>query len=184
MRRKGGMELSINAIVVLIIAMVVLGIGILFIRGMFSKAQITTYKALTAQETTNPASADRPLVADKEVTISPSSPTATVAVSAYNLASATASDLNILLGPCISSSTGGNVLENISFTPVFGGTVQSNQFASYQVLVGMKKGKNNKASSYPFVTGDSIACTLSSSSLTVGELNRSTTVVIKVQASG
>ncbi len=55
MMKKGGMELSINAIVILIIAMVVLGIGILFIRGMFAKAQTTTFKALSSQETTNPA---------------------------------------------------------------------------------------------------------------------------------
>ena len=178
MRRKGGMELSINAIVSLIIAMVVLGIGILFIRGMFGKAQTTTYKALTSQETTNPASADRPLVADREVVVSNTNPTATLAVSVYNSATSTATGLRIDLGSCVSTN-GADATSSISFTPVGNATVPSNQFASFQTVVGMKK----NASAYPFAVGDSVVCTLYAESKE-GNINQSTSVVMKVQAAG
>jgi len=180
MRKKGGMELSINAIVILIIAMVVLGIGILFIRGMFAKAQVTTFKALTSQETTNPASADRPLIADREVTISNTNPTATLAVSVYNTGTSPATDIKINISNCIASSTGTDVTSSISFTPVTDAAVPSNQFSSFQTVIGMKK----NATAYPFSAGDSIVCNLKSGSATNSNLNLSTSVVIRVQSAG
>ncbi len=60
-RKKGSMELSINAIVILIIAMTVLGLGITFIRSMFKSA---TGKLATGIENVDLAeqpSADKPI---------------------------------------------------------------------------------------------------------------------------
>ena len=199
MNKKGGMELSINAIVILIIAMVVLGIGILFIRGMFAKAQTTTFKALTSQETTNPASADRPLVADREVTISTTSPTATLAISVYNTGTSSINDLSISVDKCIatediviSGQTAPNdVTSAISFTQITGASVPSNQFSSFSTVIGMKKVSqytrdgNTYTNDYPFRPGDAITCTIKATGGgPTPTLSLSTTVIIKVQAAG
>ena len=177
------MELSINAIVILIIAMVVLGIGILFIRGMFAKSSEKLVTAISAQQVKKTANADEPLVADDEVIISTAKPVTTLGISIYNNAAVEADDLTIWIAPCISSLTGVNALENITFTPVVNGKVKGSEQSSYLTLVGMKKGRDNRAASYPFAAGDTLICTLSSESATVSELDLSTTVLIKVQAS-
>jgi len=186
MRRKGGMELSINAIVILIIAMVVLGIGILFIRGMFAKAQTTTFKALSSQETTNPASADRPLVADREVILSTTNPSATVSVSVYNTNPATVEGITIALSSC-TDSLGGTVNiapasdAKIGFTKVSGVSIPSNQFASYQTSLSMLK----IAGAYPFSPGDALACTLTAKdTATPAKIDQSTSLIVKIQAAG
>jgi len=198
MNKKGGMELSINAIVILIIAMVVLGIGILFIRGMFAKAQTTTFKALTSQETTNPASADRPLVADREVTISTTSPTATLAISVYNTGTSSINDLSISVDKCIAtedivigSGSPQDVTSAISFTQITGASVPSNQFSSFSTVIGMKKvqsysrDENQYTNDYPFRPGDAITCTIKATGGgPTPTLSLSTTVIIKVQAAG
>lgn len=177
MMKKGGMELSINAIVILIIAMVVLGIGILFIRGMFAKAQTTTFKALSSQETTNPASADRPLIADREVTLSNTNPTATLAVSVYNTGTEGITDLSIGIDKCSSTTnlTDDAVLAAITFTKVTEASIPSNQFSSFGTVIGMKK----NTTGYPFTSGDAITCTLKANAT---GLDLSTTVILKVQS--
>jgi len=177
MNKKGGMELSINAIVILIIAMVVLGIGILFIRGMFAKAQVTTFKALSSQDTTNPASADRPFIADREVSVSPSNPTATVAVSAYNILSGS-SQVSIALVGCL-TSTGGAVDisgagQQIGYTPVTG-SLKANTFSGYQTTISMIKNVT-----YPFAAGDVLACNLEA---TIGTNTYPATVIVNIEAS-
>ena len=116
MKKRAGMELSINAIVILIIAMVVLGIGILFIRRMFGKAQTTTFKALTAQETKVSASADRPFVLDKEITASNSDPSAVMQVSVYNPHQKTAR-VFINRTRCV-DKTGNDITGSVSFTEI------------------------------------------------------------------
>jgi len=185
MRKKGGMELSINAIVILIIAMVVLGIGILFIRGMFAKAQTTTFKALSAQDTANPASADRPFMADREVTLSPTNPTATVAVSAYNVLSGS-SPVNITLTGCKNSTGGdvnttpGSLVQAIGYTPVTG-TLSASSFSGYQTTISMLK---NTTGQYLFKAGDVLACNLDA---TIGTGTTASTypatVIVKIAAS-
>jgi hypothetical protein len=151
---------------------------------MFAKAQVTTFKALSSQETTNPASADRPLVADREVTVSPVNPTATVAVSAYNVLSGS-SAVSINLVSC-KNSTGGDVnvtpgsaTQAIGFTPV-SGTLNSNTFAGYQTTISMLK----IGGSYPFAAGDVLACNLEATISSGATSNvYPSTVIVKVEAS-
>jgi hypothetical protein len=182
MRKTGGMELSINAIVILIIAMVVLGIGILFIRGMFAKAQTTTFKALSAQETTNPASADRPFVADKEIILSTTNPTASLAVSVYNtgtsaiVANSSENGLTINMTSCVDNKgiTLTPLSNFIGATPVTRGSVPASAFAGYQLAITLL----NKTR---FQAGDSVVCTLKAESSN-NVINHTTSVVMKIQA--
>ncbi|HIH38804.1 hypothetical protein J4460_03430 [Candidatus Woesearchaeota archaeon] len=59
--RKGSLSLSINAIVVLILAITMLSLGLTFMRGMFGKMSATTSTSIDAIEVTNPPTEDNPI---------------------------------------------------------------------------------------------------------------------------
>ncbi len=101
--KKAGLELSINAIVILIIALIVLGIGVLFVRGMFGKISAKVTTSITDTEVTKPATPDDPMTLDpSQVSISKSQLTtgAQIIISGYS--ATTYSDS----GPRITSCTG------------------------------------------------------------------------------
>ncbi|MFH1174270.1 MAG: hypothetical protein V1725_04000 [archaeon] len=68
-RKKGSLELSVNAIVVLVMAIAVLGLGLAFIRGLIQKGQEKFDTIISGTELENPARADRPYIVQTEVAI-------------------------------------------------------------------------------------------------------------------
>ena len=192
MRKKGGMELSINAIVILIIAMVVLGIGILFIRGLFAKSaeQLTT--AISGQQIANPATADTPLVADREVLLSKSNPTKTVVLSVFNTGTSPAINVAVSMSNCVS---GTSVIDNgkpstpktldyYSFktSPQ---DISANTYAGYQgIVVFSDKAKASTDNPISLESGDTIVCKLQASKESggwgTGSADPSTTVTFTV----
>lgn len=69
-RKSGSLQLSINAIVILVMAMVVLGLGLTFIRGLFNKGTQNLGKVLDNSQLENPANPQNPLTVDQTVTAS------------------------------------------------------------------------------------------------------------------
>ncbi|MFH1174268.1 MAG: hypothetical protein V1725_03990 [archaeon] len=69
LHKKGSLELSVNAIVVLVMAIAVLGLGLAFIRGLIQKGQEKFDVIITGTELENPARADKPLVVDAELAV-------------------------------------------------------------------------------------------------------------------
>jgi hypothetical protein len=63
MRKKASLNLSMNAIVVLILAITMLGLGLTFMRGLFKQATERVTEAVSSQELTNPPTRDNPLTA-------------------------------------------------------------------------------------------------------------------------
>ena len=61
LRRRGSLQLSINAIVILVMAMVVLGLGLTFIRNLFGGAQENFGRIIDNTQLENPASPDNPI---------------------------------------------------------------------------------------------------------------------------
>ena len=61
--KKGSLNLSMNAIVVLILAITMLGLGLTFMRGLFKQATERVTEAVSAQELVNPPTVDSPLTA-------------------------------------------------------------------------------------------------------------------------
>jgi hypothetical protein len=62
MHKKGSLELSINAIVILVLAITMLGLGLAFTKGMFSKFS----SKLSVPEPDIPATADDPVVTSSD----------------------------------------------------------------------------------------------------------------------
>jgi len=61
--KKASLSLSMNAIVVLILAITMLGLGLTFMRGLFKQATERVTEAVSAQELVNPPTVDNPLTA-------------------------------------------------------------------------------------------------------------------------
>lgn len=69
LRRKGSLNLSINAIVVLILAITMLGLGLGFIRNIFGGASGKIAQALESTSLKNPADSSNPLTIDDKITM-------------------------------------------------------------------------------------------------------------------
>jgi len=66
--KRGALELSINTIVVIVIAMALLGLGLMFIRGMFDKitgVSDSTFEKISEQLNTDLVTSDAPLIFSK-----------------------------------------------------------------------------------------------------------------------
>ncbi len=183
MRKRGGMQLSINAIVILIIAMVVLGIGILFIRGLFGKSAERLTTAISAQDIQNPATPDRPLVADKEVLLPKSNPTKTATMSVYNVAQNAVEDVTVNMSDCVA---GQSTVESNAGIPYYSlktapQDIPSNAYVGYQaVAVFDDEGDDNPG--LQLSQGDTIVCKLEAQEGSSSEwtTNPSTTIVFPV----
>lgn len=159
MNKKAGMELSINAIVILIIAMVVLGIGILFIRGLFAKSAEKLTTAISTQEIKNPATPETPVVADREILISKTNPTKTLVISVYNIDRLIAGNVTVNMSDCVS---GESIIEGTGGTPKYylfrtaPQDIPGNTYVGYQGIVSF----NTSQSGLNLKQGDTIVCKL------------------------
>ncbi len=61
--KKASLNLSMNAIVVLILAITMLGLGLTFMRGLFKQATERVTEAVSAQELVNPPTVDNQITA-------------------------------------------------------------------------------------------------------------------------
>jgi hypothetical protein len=67
--KKGSMEMSINSIVILVMAMALLGIGLVFIRGMMGGATSKLGKSIDAADLSEQPTSEKPLTIDKTVSV-------------------------------------------------------------------------------------------------------------------
>ena len=126
---KGAMELSVTAIVVLILAIVMLGLGLGFIRGMFSKVSTSFDEQISAEPEAPEATGSDPITLSRESIITAAGESLVLKVNVYN--------------PTASAITGGTptiTCTGISFSPApsanskpipVGGSV------SYNVLISI-----------------------------------------------
>jgi hypothetical protein len=102
--RKGSLELSVNAIVVLVMAIAILGLGLAFIRGALGKAQTNVFRAIDNAQLENPATTEHPATVDRNILIKGTNPSE-LKLGFYN----TGSDKNIkpVVGNCQGVDTSG-----------------------------------------------------------------------------
>ena len=151
MNKKGSMKLSINAIVILIIALVVLGVGILFVRGGLSQAEATTSKALSANEITIiPATNDNPFVMDKEISVNAKENKAGAQISVFNPYDSTVY-ADITKESCMDMN-GKDVSDKVYVTEIYNVTIPTQNRGSYQAIFTLEE-----VGTY-FLTGDLVTC--------------------------
>jgi len=99
MKKKGDLSLSMNAIVILILAITLLGLGLTFMRGLFKTMTSKVQEAVSAQELVSPPTEDTQLtVAPSEFNLRSGS--AAKAVVAFMSTDPATSGVQCTLGPC------------------------------------------------------------------------------------
>ena len=148
--KKGSLELSVNAIVILVMAIAILGLGLAFIRGALSKGQAQVFKAIDNAQLENPASADTPATVDKNVQVK-NDGTAQVSLGFYNKETATA---GVTFTPVISTCSKGGVAAD-NFDLISGAqAVGVGKASGYQGIV------QQKATVLALNAGDAYVCTV------------------------
>ena len=107
--KKADLSLSINTIVILILAITVMGLGLTFIRGLFKGAQEKLGGALQATELDNPPTAEKPITIDAQVEVSINEER-TLKIGIYNPGTGTTDGMRAVspvLSNCIHISTPG-----------------------------------------------------------------------------
>lgn len=102
LRRKGSLNLSINAIVVLILAITMLGLGLGFIRNIFGGASAKIGQALEATTLKNPADSSNPLTIENKITMKVKGEKE-IEVGFYNTDSVEKNEVNLEIIGCKSS---------------------------------------------------------------------------------
>lgn len=82
--RKASLSLSINAIVMLVMAITMLGLGLTFIRGMFSSGTSKLGSAIETTDLDNPPDSQNPVTIQNSVTVKANGDSVEVKVGYYN----------------------------------------------------------------------------------------------------
>ncbi len=82
-KKKADLSLSINSIVILILAITVLGLGLTFIRGLFKQAEAKTQSAFEATKLKKVPTSEEPISVDSPITMNPSNKK-TIEIGIYN----------------------------------------------------------------------------------------------------
>jgi hypothetical protein len=82
--KKGSISLSINAIIIIILAVVMLGLGLTFIRGSFSKTSAQLEQQLATENEPPTPDSSNPITFSREVIKTQSKATEIIKISVYN----------------------------------------------------------------------------------------------------
>ncbi len=133
MKKKGSLELSINAIVILVLAITLLGLGLTFIRGLFGKATDKLGGFVDATDLDNPPTAENPISIPDTIEITAGS-TRELKVGFYNKASSTKQNVEFTLnGACSPALT---ALKIVSPTI----TVKPSNAQGFKIIISVPSG--------------------------------------------
>jgi len=128
--KKGALELSASAIVILILAIVMLGLALGFVRGMFGKATTSFEELISAEPEPSAPSGGEPLTLSKEVIVTRAKEDVVLKVAAYNPSNVDWTNTAPVLN-CASDQV-------INIIQVNNRTVRQGETQSYNVLVSIK----------------------------------------------
>ncbi len=137
--RRGSLNLSVNAIVVLILAITMLGLGLTFVRNMFGSATGKLGDVITSADIRNPASAQNTITVPEELTIKRGT-TKQLEISFYNTKAGELPDASLYVKSCIFGKDEPSTTENEqkSFTPKISAPAQpakASQAIGYKALL-------------------------------------------------
>jgi hypothetical protein len=126
--KKGALELSVNAIVILILAIVMLGLGLGFIRGMFGQVSTTFEEQISAEPEPAIPYAATPITLSREKIIATSGEQAVLKFTVYNALSADKTAVT----PAITCTGIVVAATAVSINPK---DIKSGEFATYNALI-------------------------------------------------
>ena len=145
--KKGSLQLSVNAIVVLVLAITMLGIGISFTRSLFNDVKFDTTVDLPNPTSQNPIS-----IPSSELDFSLTGKTKTN-IKVYNAGSTTLYDNNIPIIVCKGRDSDNNPFQSVVEPLASGSKLQPGDVGEYRLIVDGNDFDNTK-----MVSGESYSC--------------------------
>ncbi|MBN2881343.1 hypothetical protein JXM83_04800 [Candidatus Woesearchaeota archaeon] len=137
--KKASLNMSINAIVMLVMAMALLGLGLTFIRGMMGGATGKLGGAIDAADLSEPPTAEKPVTMDRTIKIKRGK-TVNTKIGFYNTGDAVTDavpEFDSTAGDaCKGSGSGGSFTPGIVALPQ---DVGSGQSAAYEVIIDLSQ---------------------------------------------
>ena len=153
--RKASLNLSINAIVVLILAITMLGLGLGFIRTMFKGATSKLGSAVEGVSLKNPADASNPLTMDEKIDIKQGGENQ-IEVGIYNKLSDEQTNVAIAIESCRDT---GNIempsVPNLAAPPIR--SLPTGESAGYKAILSLKGNRD-------YLVGNTYICSIEASS--------------------
>ena len=137
LNKKGDLNLSINAIVILIIAIVFLGLALTFTRNIILGSSSKLLTQVDMADFSNPATADTIMTFDSQLTFK-ASETKTIKMSVYNKNSDSTNEAQVQITDC--QPTGGISSSNLIVTSVKT-KIDGNSQKSFPIIVATKGAK-------------------------------------------
>jgi hypothetical protein len=163
MKKKGDLSLSMNAIVVLIMAITLLGLGLGFMRGLFSNMTTKVGQAIDANDLTTPPNPDN------QVTVTPSDFTmkdkSKITVAFLNTYGGAENNCGIIADADLSCQT---KQEDCDSVPVFTWSIEpvkmiKDQIVAWTVAISGPTGSDDNAGDCTFLCTAKITCDESAS---------------------
>jgi len=110
--KNAALELSINAIIILILAITMLGLGLTFTRGLFKSASSKMFQAVEGTSLKNPADAEHPVTIDEQLQLKRNAQER-LEVGFYNRANLAVNDVSLVISECIDTSGASVAEENL-----------------------------------------------------------------------
>ncbi|MBI2138874.1 hypothetical protein HYU13_04750 [Candidatus Woesearchaeota archaeon] len=134
MQKKGAIELSVTAIVVLILAVVMLGLGLGFVRGMFGKVSQSFEEQIGAEPEPVAATADDPLTLSRAKLIARPKENVVVKVNVLNTLGSDWSSAK----PAVTCSGDAGPAVILTPTSVAKTTIKSGESGTFNVILKVK----------------------------------------------
>lgn len=137
-RRKGSLSLSTNAIVTIVLAFVMLGLGLSIIRTLGSNTSDAIPKALNLADLEQKPTADKPLTVDTIRLQGGATARTQIKLGFYNTAGIELTNVGFQIDKCLNPAGAVGSQEITSDLPVFttlGSTVKASEIAALNVVV-------------------------------------------------
>ena len=148
MNKKADLSLSVNSIVVLILAITMLGLGLGFVSGMFGKVSKQVEEQISKEPEPSPPTASNPITLSRESIIANPGESVVLKVSIYNSGSTALSVLKdgiITTGTCSALS---NIKNNAQSIP-------AKEYRTFNVLADAISTTGTKLCSTELISGQS-----------------------------
>ena len=137
-KRKADLNMSINAIVVLILAITMLGLGLGFIRTMFKGATSKLAGAVESASLKNPADSSNPLTIDRQIQVKAGS-SERIEIGYYNSGVAEVTGVKLALTGCQGDAVL-TVTDPFTLNTLASGAVKAGESTGYNGILAVKSG--------------------------------------------
>ncbi|MFP4403259.1 MAG: hypothetical protein ACLFPJ_02835 [Candidatus Woesearchaeota archaeon] len=138
MKKKASMSLSVNAIVVLVLAFALLGVGIVFVNFLKDTLLTQTTEAIGLHDLENPPTADRPIAFPQDINV-PQGESASFNMGFYNKESTPINDVYLEISQCIRQGESSPIDTLPTITTLPETEIKPSQAVAYRMFINLEE---------------------------------------------